>query len=57
MSKSFVIKGNICQTKDPRELDVHEGAFAVSVDGISAGIFHPCPKNTQVFLFMTMATH
>ena len=43
MNNSFVIKGHICQTKDPQELDLHEGAFAVCVDGVSRGIFHTLP--------------
>jgi guanine deaminase len=44
MSNGFVIKGNICQTKNPRELDLHENAFAVCVDGVSRGIFNTLPK-------------
>ena len=44
MSRSFVIKGNICQTKTPRELDLFAGAFAVCVDGVSAGIFTTLPE-------------
>ena len=34
MDKSFVIKGNICQTKTSNALDLHENAFVVCVDGI-----------------------
>ncbi len=26
MDKSFILKGNICQTKNPKELDLHEYA-------------------------------
>ena len=44
MEKSFVIKGNICQTKNPKELDLHEGAFIVCVDGISKGVFDVLPE-------------
>ena len=44
MSKTFVIKGNICQTKTPTELDLHENAFAVCVDGISKGVFDVLPE-------------
>ena len=44
MNKSFVIKGNICQTKTPRELDLHSGAFVVCVDGVSKGVFKTLPK-------------
>ena len=31
MKNSFVIKGNICQTKNPKELDLHENAY-VEID-------------------------
>jgi guanine deaminase len=44
MNHGFVIKGNICQTKKPGELDLYEGAFAVCVDGLSRGIFHTLPE-------------
>ena len=44
MNKSFVIKGNICQAIAPNELDLHENAFAVCVDGISMGVFDVLPK-------------
>ena len=44
MNKSFVIKGNVCQTKNPRELDIIEGAFAVCVDGVSKGVFNTLPE-------------
>ena len=44
MEKSFVIKGNICQTKEKNALDLHENAFAVCVDGISMGIFDILPQ-------------
>ena len=39
MNKSFVIKGNICQTLNPKELDLHENSFAICVDGVSKGVF------------------
>ena len=44
MKKSFVIKGNICQTKNPNELDLYENAFAVCVDGVSEGVFEVLPE-------------
>ena len=44
MDNSFVIKGNICQTKNPNELDLHKNAFAVCVGGISKGIFEVLPE-------------
>ena len=44
MKKSFVIKGNICQTPNPGVLDLHENAFAVCVDGVSKGVFAALPE-------------
>ena len=44
MGKSFVIKGNICQTRDPKHLDLHTAAFAVCEDGVSAGVFDALPE-------------
>ena len=44
MGNSFIIKGNICQTKKPKELDIHENAFAVCVDGVSKGLFDALPE-------------
>ena len=44
MEKSFVIKGNICQTVNPTELDLHENSYVVCVDGISKGIFNILPE-------------
>ena len=43
MNKSFVIKGNICQTKNANELDLHESAFVVCVEGVSMGVFDVLP--------------
>ena len=43
MKKSFVIKGNICQAKTPQELDLHENAYAVCVDGVSKGVYKSLP--------------
>ena len=44
MKNSFVIKGNICQTKEPTKLDLHESSFVVCLDGVSKGIFKVLPK-------------
>ena len=43
MSNSFVIRGNICQTRDPGALDLYERGYAVCVDGISMGVFDTLP--------------
>ena len=44
MKNSFVLKGNICQTKTSKELDLHEKAYAVCVDGVSKGVFEVLPE-------------
>ena len=43
MSNSFVLKGNICHTPTPSALDLHNGAYAVCVDGICKGVFDVLP--------------
>ena len=51
MSNSFILKGNICQTKTSKELDLHENSYVVCVDGVSKGIFKEIPteyKNLDV---------
>lgn len=47
MSKSFIIKGNICQTKNSKELDLHENCYVVCVNGLSKGIFDKLPSEYQ----------
>ena len=47
MEKSFVLKGNVCQTKNMNELDLHENSYVVCVDGISKGIFKILPEEYQ----------
>ena len=47
MKNSFVIKGNICQTKSSKELDLHERAFAVCEGGVSKGVFDVLPKEYE----------
>ena len=47
MEKSFVIKGNVCQTKNPQKLDLHEHAFVVCVDGVSKGVFDVLPEEFE----------
>ena len=44
MEKSFVIKGNICQTKTPYEIDIHANAYAVCLNGLSKGVFNVLPE-------------
>ena len=47
MSNSFVIKGNICQSKNSMELDLHESAFVICVDGVSKGVFDALPAKYE----------
>ena len=44
MNNSFVIKGNICHTKNSKELDLHENSYVVCVDGLSKGVFDILPE-------------
>ena len=44
MNNSFVIKGNICQTKTSDALDLHENAFVVCIAGVSKGVFDSLPE-------------
>ena len=48
MGNSFIIKGNICQTKNPTELDLHESAVVVCVEGVSKAIFRAITNTNQV---------
>ena len=47
MTNSFVLKGNICQTTNPKELDLYEKAFVVCVNGVSKGVFSILPDEFQ----------
>ena len=47
MNRSFVLKGNICQTKTTDALDLHENAYAVCVDGVSMGVFDVLPQEYE----------
>ena len=49
MKNCFVMKGNICQTKNPRELDLHEQAYVVCADGVSKGVFDVLPEEYADF--------
>ena len=52
MHNSFIIKGNVCQTINPKELDLHENAFVICVNGVSKGIFSALPnefKNLPIY--------
>lgn len=44
MNRSFVIKGNICYSKNQKELNIVDGGYLVCVDGISKGVFEMLPE-------------
>ena len=42
--KNFIIKGHICQTRNPKKLETYENAYVVCVDGTSKGVFATVPR-------------
>lgn len=44
MNNSFVIAGNICQTRTQNSLDLYARPFVVCVDGVLKEIFKSLPK-------------
>ena len=52
MKKSFVIKGNICHTPTPDQIEVHEHGYAVCADGVSMGVFDTLPEE-----YMSLPLH
>ena len=57
MNDCFVLKGNICQTLHPKELDLHENAYAVCVDGVSKGVFDTLPEEYTSLPLYDHAVH
>ncbi len=49
MQKNFVVKGNIISSKNPSELTIHENAFLVCAEGLTAGIFPELPEEYASF--------
>ncbi|MCC2230702.1 amidohydrolase family protein [Hominifimenecus microfluidus] len=49
MQKNFVVKGNIISSKNPSELAIHENAFLVCAEGLTAGIFPELPEEYASF--------
>lgn len=43
MEKSFVLKGDICHSENPKSLQTLENGFLVCVDGVSQGAFPSLP--------------
>lgn len=44
LSRSFVLKGDICYSSDPKTLETIPNGYLICVDGISAGVFRDCPQ-------------
>lgn len=44
MNQSFVLKGDICYSKDPTTLHTLRGGYLVCVDGISQGVYAALPE-------------
>ena len=44
MNEGFVIKGDICYTRNPKNLELHANSFVVCVNGISKGVFEILPE-------------
>lgn len=40
----FILKGNICQANDKKELELYKNAYAVCIGGISQGVFAELPE-------------
>ena len=49
MQKNFVVKGNIIYSKNPSDLAIHENAFLVCAEGLTAGIFPELPEEYASF--------
>ena len=49
MQKNFVVKGNIISSKNPSELTIHENAFLVCAEGLTADIFPELPEEYASF--------
>lgn len=45
--ESFVLKGTICYSSTPQKLSIHENAYLVCKDGLSAGVFQELPAEYQ----------
>ena len=56
MNDCFVLKGNICQTLHPKELDLHENAYAVCVVVFQKVYLILCLKNIPPCRFMITVT-
>lgn len=45
--ESFVLKGTICYSKTPTQLEIKENCYVVCVDGVSMGVFETLPEEYQ----------
>ena len=49
MEKNFILKGNICYSRDKNNIVIKEKAFLVCKNGKSEGVFEQIPKEYQDF--------
>ena len=46
---NFILKGNVCYSKSPRELITKENAYVVCKDGLSCGVFDKIPEEYAAY--------
>lgn len=44
MEKNFILKGNVCYSKDKENVITKENAYIICVNGISKGVFEVIPE-------------
>ena len=49
MERNFILKGNICYSKDKNHMIIKEKAFLVCKNGKSEGVFEQIPEEYQDF--------
>lgn len=57
MNKSFVLKGNICYSRNKKELNISDDSYLVCVDGISGGVFRKLPDMYQDLPLIDYGNH
>lgn len=47
--KNFVLKGDLCWSRDPRHMESCKDGYLVCKDGVSAGVFQTLPEEYQAY--------
>lgn len=42
--KSFILKGHICFTKNPKKFEVYENSYLICIEGICKGVYNQIPE-------------